>query len=342
MNKTTSIILLIVGMLLFLGSCAPFGYAIYNETVVESTQSYSLTELGASNSVSFNSEPNTLVRLALEAYVTTESVQEDPDDFSDEYLARFRFPVVYTASDSNGLTIISEDTAFSWKEGSYSKSDESVTSTEGSLSAKSRFDKFSVPADGVINVNIEVSPDQTYEAKATSLKLYLYEGMIDNTWYVVAGIALLVFGFIMALLGFIFVIVNATNANNESQASGKNVVSRTGQGGIDANQQAMFIQLAAFSGYIVPFGSIIVPIILWQVWKDNDPYVDRMGREGVNFQLTMALYYIICFLLFFILIGMVLIFFVMFFHLIFIIIGAVKTSQGIEYRYPMIIRFIKP
>ena len=80
---------------------------------------------------------------------------------------------------------------------------------------------------------------------------------------------------------------------------------------------------------------------MWQIWREQDPYVDRMGCEAVNFQLSMLIYYFICFILLFILIGFLLIFALILFHLTFIIIGAVQTSKGVEYRYPMIIRFIK-
>jgi uncharacterized protein len=103
----------------------------------------------------------------------------------------------------------------------------------------------------------------------------------------------------------------------------------------------MFIQLSAFAGYVIPFGTVIVPVILWLIWRDKDPYINEMGREAVNFQLSMILYYIISFLLCFIIIGFLLIIAAFIFHMTFIIIGAVQTSYGANYRYPMIIRFIK-
>jgi hypothetical protein len=329
-------------MLLFLGSCAPFAYVIYHEVVLESSQRYSLSGIGVSDKTTFNSSPGSLVRFAVEADVSTDSVQEDTEDFSDDYFARFDFPISYRISDVNGNTLFKEDVSLVWKDGgSVSKSNENITSTGGTLTASTSFDKFTVPADGSFNIDIEVSPDTTYEANATSLKLLLYEGMIDNTWYIVAGIIMVIVGFIMAMIGFIFVVTDAAKASTQRQLSDPNTVNDLAQRNIDANQQAMFIQLSAFAGYIIPLGSIIVPLILWQIWKDKDPYVDRMGREAVNFQLSMALYYIICVLLMFILIGLVLIFVVMIFHLTFIIIATVQTSSGVEYRYPMIIRFIK-
>jgi uncharacterized protein len=342
MSRTTSIFLLMIGMLLLLGSCAPIGYVIYHEAVIGPSQSYSLSNVGTFDKATFNSKPGTLARFAVEAYVTTGSVQEDPDSLSDKYIARFKFPVNYTISDAHGNTLVNEDVVLAWKDGgSIAKNNEDTSSTSGTLMASTSFDKFTVPADGNFNIDITVSSDTTYEASATSLKLHLYEGMLDNTWYIIGGIFMLVVGFIVAMIGFIFVVTNAAKASTQQQLSDPDIGSNVEQSNIDANQQAMFIQLSAFAGYIVPFGSIIAPVILWQIWKDKDLYVDRMGREAVNFQLSMLLYYIISFVLFFVLIGMVLIFVVMVFHLTFIIIGTVQTSRGADFLYPMIIRFIK-
>lgn len=327
-------------MLLFLGSCAPFGYSLYHEAAIKPSQSYSLSGIEVSEKTTFNSVPGTLVRLSLEAYVTTKSVQEDPESFSDDYLARFKFPISYQVTDVEGNSVLNENASLAWKEGgSLSKRNEDTSSTEGSLIASINFEKFIVPGNGTFNVDIEVNEDTTYQANATSLKLHLYEGMIDNTWYIVTGFVMLSIGFILAMLGFIFLLTNAAKASTQNTPDQS--VAEPNQTNIDANQQAMFIQLSAFAGYLIPFGNIIVPIILWQIWKEEDPFVDKMGREAINFQLSMMLYYIICLFLMIILIGILLIFVVMIFHLTFMIIAAVQTSSGVEYRYPMILRFIK-
>ncbi|MFT5350771.1 MAG: putative Tic20 family protein, partial [Gammaproteobacteria bacterium] len=109
----------------------------------------------------------------------------------------------------------------------------------------------------------------------------------------------------------------------------------------DVNQEAMIIQLSGLAGYIVPLGSLIVPLILWLIWRGKDPYLDKMGREAVNFQLSILVYYIISLVLCLLLIGFLLLFAAAIFHLAYIIIGAVQTSHGVNYRYPMIIRFLK-
>jgi len=340
MNRSTAIALLLIGLFLFLGSCAPIGYVIYHEAAIDPTESVSLS--GSSDEFTFQANPGTLVKVTIKADVTTPSVQEDPDSFDGEYLARFKFPISYTISNGSGRTLVNEDITLAWKDGgSISKSNEKTTSIGGTLTASTSLEKFTVPADGNFKLTIKISPDTTYEASYASPQLHVYEGMIDNTWYIVSGVVMFFVGFILAIVGFIFAITNATQASIQQQTSGQDLAVDGGSRDKDINQQAMFIQLSAFAGYIIPLGSIIVPVILWQVWREKDPYIDEMGREAVNFQLTMLLYYIICAVLFIVLIGMVLIFAAMIFHLTFIIVGAVQTSRGADYRYPMIIRFIK-
>lgn len=56
------------------------------------------------------------------------------------------------------------------------------------------------------------------------------------------------------------------------------------------NTNAFLIHISAFAGYIIPFGSIIVPLILWQTQKDKSRFLDEQGKEAVNFNISYALY----------------------------------------------------
>jgi len=53
---------------------------------------------------------------------------------------------------------------------------------------------------------------------------------------------------------------------------------------------AFLIHISAFSGFIITFGSIIVPLILWQTMKDRSRFLDEQGKEAVNFNISYALY----------------------------------------------------
>ena len=56
------------------------------------------------------------------------------------------------------------------------------------------------------------------------------------------------------------------------------------------NTNAFLIHISSFSGYIIPFGSIIVPIVLWQTLKDRSRFLDAQGKEAVNFNISYGLY----------------------------------------------------
>ncbi|RKZ44056.1 MAG: hypothetical protein DRQ48_03580 [Gammaproteobacteria bacterium] len=340
MNRVTAIALLLIGMLLFMGSCAPIGYVFYHEAAIDPAETVSLS--GFSDEFTFQAIPNTLARFTVQANVSTASVQEDPESISDEYEARFKFPITYTVSDASGNILVSEDVMMAWKDGgSISKSNEETSSTGGTLTASTSLDKFTVPADGHVNINIELSPDSTYEASMAAPQLHLYGDMINNTWYITGGILMGFLGFVLAMVGFIFAVANSAQESIRQPALVQDITIGEGTRDKNINQLAMYIQLSAFAGYIIPLGSVIVPVILWMIWRDKDPYIDEMGREATNFQLSMILYYIISFVLCFIIIGFFLITAAFIFHIAFIITGSMQASRGVSYRYPMIIRFIK-
>lgn len=113
-------------------------------------------------------------------------------------------------------------------------------------------------------------------------------------------------------------------------------------GNKDEQNWAMFCHLAALAGFIIPFGNILGPLIIWVVKKEQMPLVDRHGKEALNFQITVTLAMIVSILLMFVLIGFVLVFVVGIGALVLTIIAALKVSGGeLDYRYPFTLRLIK-
>ncbi len=138
------------------------------------------------------------------------------------------------------------------------------------------------------------------------------------------------------------------------------------------NTNAFLIHISAFSGYLIPFGSIIVPLVLWQTMKDKSRFLDEQGKEAVNFNISYALYIFILGLsiipfafssffrhirhyndfdfnfnfsdgsgLFgFLGIG-ALITLIGLLKIALIIIAAMKSKEGENYKYPLTIKFIK-
>jgi uncharacterized Tic20 family protein len=114
----------------------------------------------------------------------------------------------------------------------------------------------------------------------------------------------------------------------------------------DARMWAMFCHLAGLAGLlpVVPaLGSLIGPLVVWLIKKDQYPFVNEQGREAVNFQITMLIFFLVSGLLTLICIGLPLLIAVGITDVVLLIIAAIKANNGEHYRYPypLIIRFIK-
>jgi uncharacterized Tic20 family protein len=109
----------------------------------------------------------------------------------------------------------------------------------------------------------------------------------------------------------------------------------------DQKNFAMFCHLIAFAGLIIPFGSVIGPLVLWLMKREESEFINHHGKESLNFQISFIIYGIIAAILTLILIGIFLAIILGILWLVFIIVAAVKTTDGEMYRYPFTIRFVK-
>jgi len=125
------------------------------------------------------------------------------------------------------------------------------------------------------------------------------------------------------------------------------------------NNNAFLLHLSAFFGYIFPFGAVVGPLVIWEMNKRKSDFIDRNGKEAINFNLSYLLYTFV--------LGLSIIPFVIrtvmndLHHLdlfgmisvgsiigvlaivkfVLIIIAASKANQGEVYNYPLTIKFIK-
>ena len=109
-----------------------------------------------------------------------------------------------------------------------------------------------------------------------------------------------------------------------------------------ARTWAMFAHLSSFLGYTcIPLASIIAPLIIWQIKKDDMPFASDQSKECLNFQISMLIYIIISGILTLILIGFAFLVILYVMNIILTIIAAIKANEGVTYRYPLTMRFIK-
>lgn len=145
------------------------------------------------------------------------------------------------------------------------------------------------------------------------------------------------------------------------------------------NTNAFLIHISSFAGYLFPLGSIIAPLILWQSQKNKSIFLDKHGKEAVNFNISFALYVFVLgagllslflggvfdvfneissnlnatstnnspnisfiFKSLFGFFGIVsLVSIASLIKIILIIIAAIKANNGEQYEYPLTIKFIK-
>ncbi len=109
----------------------------------------------------------------------------------------------------------------------------------------------------------------------------------------------------------------------------------------DERTWGMLCHLAAFSGFVIPLGNVLGPLVIWLIKKDEMPFVNDQGKESLNFQLTMMIALIISAILVVVLIGFALLAILAVFQIIVLIIATIKAKEGVRYLYPYAIRFIK-
>jgi uncharacterized Tic20 family protein len=86
---------------------------------------------------------------------------------------------------------------------------------------------------------------------------------------------------------------------------------------------------------------VVAPLVFWLCLRDTDPEVDFAGKEAVNFQINLLVWWAASFILMFCLIGFPMMAVLIVVEIVLIIIATVQTLQGDRYRYPLIFRIIQ-
>lgn len=125
-----------------------------------------------------------------------------------------------------------------------------------------------------------------------------------------------------------------------------------------------------FLGIPLPFANVFIPLLVWQLQREKSVFIDRHGREALNFQLSMLLYSFVLIILS--VVGAVVFFnafqlqnlsegrpttvyaftllalgygsFLLFWsviQLVLVIWAGVWAQRGRKFRYPLTIRFIR-
>jgi uncharacterized Tic20 family protein len=108
----------------------------------------------------------------------------------------------------------------------------------------------------------------------------------------------------------------------------------------EARQWAMAAHLSALT-VLIGIPGFIGPLVVWLLKKDQSAYVDVHGKESLNFQISLLIYFVVSLVLILVLIGIALLVVLGILAIVLPIIAGVKASNGETWRYPLTIRFLK-
>lgn len=97
----------------------------------------------------------------------------------------------------------------------------------------------------------------------------------------------------------------------------------------------MLIYLTSF------FAAFFAPLIIWLIKREHSQFVDRIGKDYLNFFISYSIWSIVAALLCLILIGFILLAILAILAFVFTVIGAIKAYNGETYLPPLSIRLIK-
>lgn len=114
-------------------------------------------------------------------------------------------------------------------------------------------------------------------------------------------------------------------------------------GNIAANENSwsMLMHLSQFLNFIIPLSGLIVPIVLWQMKKNESEFIDRNGKIITNWLISGVIYSVVCLVLIVVLIGIPMLVVLGILSIVFPVIGAIKANNGEAWSYPLSIKFLK-
>ena len=107
----------------------------------------------------------------------------------------------------------------------------------------------------------------------------------------------------------------------------------------DENIYSMFMHLSQLCGYFLFLVGFVVPIVMWQLKKDESEIIDRHGRNIVNWIITEIIFVVVFWILTHFIIGYPLLGVLFILSLVFPIIGGIKANNGEIWPYPFSIKF---
>lgn len=110
--------------------------------------------------------------------------------------------------------------------------------------------------------------------------------------------------------------------------------------GSDERTWGILAHATAFVGFVVPFGNIFGPLVVWLVKKDESRFVDANGKQALNFQITWTVLLAVTALTGLVGLGVVLVPVIALAWVILVVLATVRASENQVYDYPLTIDLI--
>ena len=88
------------------------------------------------------------------------------------------------------------------------------------------------------------------------------------------------------------------------------------------------------------FFSFVPALVGYIVLKDKGPFVRAHAATALNFQITMAIAYVVGYILILIFVGFLILAAVWILVIVFSILAAINANKGLAYQYPLTIKFV--
>ena len=102
---------------------------------------------------------------------------------------------------------------------------------------------------------------------------------------------------------------------------------------------AMVTHLTLLAGHV--FIMVLPALAMWVIRRRDSAFLDDHGKEAVNFQLSLLLYWGVAIVLSFVWVGYILFVPIYILGLVGMVLGARAANRGEYFRYPMTLRFVR-
>jgi len=348
-NRARASLVLVAGLAGVVWGCVLLGGALLAALAEQPSATLAASAVESADGARAEVTPGRGARLVVALDLATDSVQEVLGDGGARWHGRYRIPLTYRVRDSAGTLIADENSAVDWRDDTGDMSGRARQSSlrevvvqmgadGGRLTATAVFRSFEAPDDGVVRVSVERDADRTYGARVENVRYRIEHDIGSQASAVAGGVFALVAGWVSAVIGFVLVLAGERKPGTER---GVDLPALDEAEATQVRRLAMACHLAALLGYVLPFGNVIGPLVMWLLNRERHAYIDEQGREALNFQLSMLVWYLLAFALVLALIGFFMIVGLVVFQLVMVIVAAVRSNDGEAWRYPLTVRFLR-